>query len=127
MAETETKTSRSQLWKHQDAVNWLTEQGHITPKSSQAEVVAAFAANRNAYRKTDQYRTLVDGRAETTAAEKAAASAAKAATKAAAKAAEAKAPKAAAKETTKAPTKAATKAASKASSKASSKADSPFD
>jgi hypothetical protein len=120
------------MWKHQDAVNWLTDQGLITPKSSHAEVIAAFAANRNRYRKSEQYLGLVGSHAETAAAEKAAAKEARAAERAAAKAAadaakpakEAKPAKAAAapaKATTK-----ATKAPAKAASKAS-KSESPFD
>lgn len=132
MADTETVTvSRSQMWKHQDAVNWLTEQGLITPKSTQAETIAAFAANRNAYRKTAQYRSLVSGRAESTQAEKEAAKAVKAQAREAAKATKAAEKAAAAPKPTKAatkaaPAKAATKAASKAT-KAASKSDSPFD
>lgn len=120
------------MWKHQDAVNWLTSEGLITPKSTQAEVIAAFAANRNRYRKTEQYQTLVGSHAETTSAAKEAAKAERAAARAASKA-EADAAKAAAPKATKAaakaaPAKATTKAAAKApAKKAASKVESPFD
>src|SRR5512143_3650863 len=107
-----TGTARSHMYKHQDIVDWLTEEGHITPKSTQAETIAAAFANRNAYRATERYRDLVEahkGDAEAAAAERAAERAAK----------PAKAAKA-----TKAAVKAPAKAAAKKASKAS---DSPFD
>lgn len=100
--ETETeRTSRSQMFKHEDIVGFLTDEGLITPQSSQAEVIAAFAANRNRYRRTDRYRNLVETHrsagaeaVEARKAERAAAKAAKAEERAAAK--EAKATEAAA-------------------------------
>lgn len=103
MADTETveRANRSQMYKHEDVVGWLTDEGHISPNSTQAEVIAAFAANRNAYRKTDRYRNLVQSHAsesqaasEARKAEREAAKEAKAAERAAAK--EAKAAKEAA-------------------------------
>lgn len=112
--ETET-TSRSQMYKHEDAAAWLTEQGLIDADSTQGEVIAAFAANRNAYRRTDRYRALVEA-GDPSKAEQAAAKEAAKAEKEAAKAVkaqereEAKAAKAAVKEAEKA-TKAAAAAA----------------
>lgn len=103
----------SQMWKHEDIVEWLTDEGKITPKSSQAEVIAAFAANRNAYRRTERYHTLVEGHGATLEAERAAAKEAKAAERAQAreaKAAEKAAAKAAADAAKPAPAAKATKA-----------------
>ena len=127
MSETEETTNRSQMWKHEDFVEWATEEGLITPKSSQAEVVAAFAANRNDYRKTDRYRDLVESHkesaAEAAAARKAAAAEKRAAAKAEKEAAAAKAEKeAAAAKAEKAPAKATSK-----TSKAKATDENPFD
>jgi hypothetical protein len=120
MADTETATRGrgSQMWKHQDAVNWLTEQGHINPQSSQAEVIAAFAARRNEYRRTDRYRSLVDNHAETAGAEREAAKAAKAAERQAAKEAKAAEKAAQPAKATRASKAAATEAAPAAPAKA---------
>lgn len=85
MAETETeqeRVSRSQMYKHEDVVGWLTDEGFITPQSTQAEVIAAFAAQRNAYRRTERYATLVATHAEEGKAAKAEATAAREAAKA---------------------------------------------
>jgi hypothetical protein len=129
MPDTEERTSRSQMVKHEDAYNWLVEQGHINAKSSGPEVIAAFAARRNEYRRTDRYRNLVDGIAssrEAQAAERAQAREAAKAEKAAA-AEKAKADKAAAAKAKPAKTAAkATKATAKAS-KASASDDNPFE
>ena len=112
--EGESAGLRSQMWKHEDIVEWLTELGIIDERSTQAEVIAAFAAKRNEYRRTDRYRALVDNHAEALsaereerAAERAAAKEAKAAERAAAK--EAKAAEASESE---APKKASPKKAS---------------
>jgi len=119
--EGESAGLRSQMWKHEDIPEWLTELGIIDERSTQAEVIAAFAAKRNEYRRTDRYRALVDNHAEALsaereerAAERAAAKEAKAAERAAAK--EAKAAEASESE---APKKASPKKASpkKASAK----------
>lgn len=138
MAETETeKVSRSQVWKHQDFVEWATEEGLLDAKAGQAETIAVFAANRNAYRKTERYRTLVDSHKEeaTAAAAERKEAAAKARAEKAAEREAAKAEKAAAKETakeaetTKAPAKAAAPAKKTAAKKAAAKAseENPFD
>lgn len=133
MADTEETASRSQMWKHEDFVEWATEEGLLTAKSSQAETIAVFAANRNAYRKTARYRDMVEahkGEAQEAAAarkaERAAAAAErKAAKEAAAKEKAAKAEKAPAKAPAK---KAAAKATTKARSKATAASDeNPFD
>lgn len=138
----EETASRSQMWKHEDAVAWLTEEGLINAKSSQAEVVAAFAANRNRYRRTERYQNLENPNTaareaakaakaqerEAKAAERAAAKEAKAKEKAAAaeaKAAETAAAKAAKAEPTKAPAKAAKATKATKATKASA-ADNPF-
>lgn len=133
MADTEETTSRSQMWKHEDFVEWATEEGLITSKSSQAEVVAAFAANRNAYRKTERYTDLVESHKaelaeakEARKAERAAAAAERKAEREAAKAEKAEKAKA----TKKAPAKkaAAKKTTSKRRGKASADTDeNPFD
>jgi hypothetical protein len=78
----EERASRSQMYKHEDIVAWLTEEGKLTAESTQAETIAAFAANRNAYRKTDRYRQLVASHAESTEAQRAEAQAAREAAKA---------------------------------------------
>lgn len=139
MADTETAVSRSQMFKHVDFVEWATEQGLLNPKMGQAETIAVFAANRNAYRATDRYRALADAGDPQKAArdaERAAAKEAKAKERAeaqAAKAAEreaAKATKAAAKAAKAAPAPAApakaTKA-TKATKKAAASSENPFD
>lgn len=118
----EEAVSRSQMWKHEDIVAWLTEEGVIDADSSQAEVVAAFAANRNTYRKTDRYRNLVEshkGSAEeekaARAVEREAAKAERAAEREAAKVAKAEA---AAAKAAAAPAEAAPAAPAKAAAKA---------
>jgi hypothetical protein len=76
---TESQTpTRSQTYKHNDLVAWLTENGHITPDSSQVEVVAAAFARRNEYRATDRYRALAEAGDPEKAAKAEAAAAAKA-------------------------------------------------
>ena len=82
-------TSRSQMWKHEDFVEWATEEGILSKGMSQAEVIAGFAANRNAYRRTDRYRSLVESHREDAAEAKAEAAAARKAAAAEKKAAEA--------------------------------------
>lgn len=52
--------ARSHMWKHEDIYEWLIEEGAITEDSSGPEVIAAFAAKRNAYRKTERYEALVE-------------------------------------------------------------------
>ena len=133
MSDTEAMpVSRSQMHKHEDLVDYLTSEGHINPKSTQAEVIAAAFANRNEYRSTDRYRNLVDTHRASAeqakaqrAAEREAAKAQKAAEAEAAKTAEPKATKAAASKA--APAKAA-KAPAKAAKKApATKGDNPFE
>jgi len=114
--EGESAGLRSQMWKHEDIVEWLTELGIIDERSTQAEVIAAFAAKRNEYRRTDRYRALVDNHA----AERAAAKEAKAAERAAAK--EAKAAERAAAKEAKAAERAAAKEAEASESEAPKKA-----
>lgn len=58
MAEETATVARSQMWKHEAMVEWLTEQGFITPKSSQVEVVAAAFAHRVEWRKSERYLGL---------------------------------------------------------------------
>jgi hypothetical protein len=131
----EETASRSQMWKHEDFVEWATEEGKLDPSASQAETIAVFAANRNAYRATERYRDLVESHkaeASEAAAARKEAREAERAEKAAAKEAE-KAEKAAAKEkaetTEKAPAKAAAKKVAASTKKAAAKAaaDNPFD
>ena len=120
--ETET-VSRSQMWKHEDFVEWATAEGILTPKMSQAETIAGFAANRNAYRKTPRYRSLVESHREDAASEKEAAAEARKAERAAKAEAAAKAEKAAPKAEA-APAKATAKRTSKKA--AASTEENPF-
>lgn len=141
----EERASRSQMWKHEDIFQWLIDEGKLTPTSSGPEVIAAFAANRNAYRKTDRYAALVASHAESSVAEReqakvareaekaerAAARAAAKAEKDAAKeaAAKAKAEAATAAEATPAPAKATRKGKAKAAAaeaEASEDGEDPF-
>lgn len=57
MSDTATVT-RSQMFKHEDFVQWATEQGLLKGGESPAQTIAVFAANRNAYRKTPRYLSL---------------------------------------------------------------------
>lgn len=106
------RESRSQMYKHEDIFEWLKEEGALTDESTGPEIIAAFAANRNRYRKTERYANLVrtyndgaEARAEEARAAKEAAKAAKDAEREQAKAA-----KAAEKEAAKAEREAAAKA-----------------
>lgn len=140
MADTEETVSRSQMWKHEDAYEWLLSEGLISKTSTGPEIIAAFAANRNAYRKTDRYRSLVESHADVIASEREQAKAERAEKRAAEKAerdaerAAAKEAKAAEREAAKAskaaaPAKKAAKAtkATKATKKAAAtKGDDPF-
>lgn len=88
MAEASTTTeteaervSRSQMYKHEDIFAWMVEQGHLAADASPPQVIAAFAAHRNAYRKTERYATLVASHAETAKAAEAEARAAREAEK----------------------------------------------
>lgn len=61
--ETVEAGSRSQMWKHEDAFDWLVSEGHLTEDASGPEIIAAFAARRNEYRRTDRYKALVESHA----------------------------------------------------------------
>lgn len=124
---------RSHMYKHEAMVQWLEEQGHAVSNATPAEVIAIAFAKRVEWRKSDTYRSLVEGRSEQLASEKAArqqereqAREARKAEKAAARAAKKSEPKEKA-----APAKAvkATKAAKGKSGKgkASSAEENPFD
>ena len=120
MTDTATQAElRSQMYKHNDFVNWATSEGFLKPSMSQAETIAVFAAKRNAYRATERYATLREAGDPTKAArdaERAKAREAKA--KERAEAQEAKATKA---------TKATAPAkATKATKKAAATAEDPF-
>jgi hypothetical protein len=139
---------RSQMWKHEAMVEWLSEVKEYGDLSewSPAEVIAIAFAHRNEWRRTDTYRNLVESHAaeaEEARAAKAAAreeeKAAKAAEREAAKAEKeaakaaaaegketAKATKPAAGKATKAPAKAVRKA-SKATAKRSASTEDPFE
>lgn len=102
--ETEAEAvSRSQMWKHEDIYEWLTEEGEIDSESSGPEIIAAFAARRNAYRKTQRYIDLVESHAK--------------------EAEEAKAARAEARETAKAEREAAKAAAAEEKAKAKAEAE----
>lgn len=58
--ETSRGGNTSQMYKHEDVYEWLLEEGIITPKSTGPEIIAAFAARRNDYRKTDRYEQLIE-------------------------------------------------------------------
>lgn len=82
--EAEARELRSQMFKHEDIFEWLIEKGLVTEDSTGPEIIAAFAARRNEYRRTSRYQALVaahnDGKADRDAAalaERAAAKAAK--------------------------------------------------
>ena len=90
--ETQETALRSQMWKHEDFVEWATEEGILDVDDDQPTTIAIFAAKRNLYRATDRYRTMVEDHRESAATEKAEAAAERKAKTAEAKAAEAKAP-----------------------------------
>lgn len=125
---------RSQMWKHEAMVEWLTKQTGVDMNTlSAAEVIAYAFAHRVAWRKSTQYRSLVDGRQaqvaqerEARAAERAQAAEARKAEREAAKAAKAtkasKEPAKAAKAT-----KGATKATKSGKGKGSKTEENPFD
>ncbi len=115
---------RSQVWKHEDFVQWATDEGFMPENASPAQAIAVFAAKRVAYRQTDRYRGLVDThrnskaeQAEARAAERAQAKEAKAA-----EAEEAKAAKAAEREAARAEKAAAKATASTEATPAPAKA-----
>jgi hypothetical protein len=119
------RVSRSQMWKHEDFVEWATEEGLLSPKATQAQTISVFAANRNAYRRTDRYRSMVDSHRETAAETRAAAQAEAKAAREAKAAEKATAEKAPAKKAA-APAKAAAKKTT-SRSKAAASEDNPFD
>ena len=119
----ETTELRSQMWKHEDFVEWATEEGYLTSKMSQAQTIAVFAAKRNEYRRTDRYRSMVESHREDAAEAKAEAAAARKAANAEKKAA---AEKAAPKEKA-APAKAAAKKTTAAKRGGKSTEENPFD
>lgn len=119
---------RSQMWKHELFVEWAASEGVDLSAQSAAEVIAYFAARRNAFRATDLYRKAVEnhrGEAEAAKAQRAELRA-KAAKEAKATKAATKAPAKATKQAAKAPAK---KTAAKRGGKtaATSTDDSPFD
>lgn len=120
--ETEETPMRSQMWKHEDFVEWATEEEYLDPKADQATTIAVFAAKRNEYRRTERYRDLVEEHRESAAEAKQAAAAERKAKKEAEKAKEkpAAAKKAPAKKT------AAKKTTSKRRGAAASE-ENPFD
>lgn len=122
MAKTETEETpmRSQMWKHEDFVEWATEEGYLDPKADQASTIAVFAAKRNEYRKTDRYRDLVESHREEAAEAKAAAAKERKEKAAAAKAEKAETKKAPAKKT-------AAKKTTARKRKASTEEENPFD
>ena len=117
------KVSRSQMWKHEDFVSWAQGEGLLPSNASQAQTISVFAANRNAYRRTDRYRNMVDSHREDASTAKAEAAEARKAERAA-KAAEAAAEKPATKAAAK-PAAAPAKATRKAKGTASTE-DNPF-
>jgi membrane protein involved in colicin uptake len=63
---------RSQMYKHEAMVGWINEQDGVDLDSlSAAEIIAYAFARRVAWRKSDEYKTLVAGRSEVVAQEKA--------------------------------------------------------
>jgi hypothetical protein len=129
----ETSGPKSQSWKHEAMVDWINSTyGVDLDTLTAAEIVAYAFAYRNAWRATDTYRSLIDGRKGQAEAEKAERKAARDAAAAERKAAAA-AEKAAAKKA--APAKAAAKkapakaAAKKAPAKkaAATTGDNPFE
>lgn len=130
MAKTDTEAAvdpnevRAQMWVHEGFVEWAKDQGVDLTKKSPAEVIAWFAARRNAYRKTEFYRDLKSGQAANREAERAARAAAAAAKKAAAPAKKAAAKKAPAKKAAvKAPAK---RAPAKRATAAATTEENPF-
>lgn len=102
MAKTETTEEtplRSQMWKHEDFVEWASEDGYLDSDAEQAMTIAVFAAKRNEYRKTSRYRDLVESHREEAEEAKKTAAAERKAKRDAEKAAEAKTAKAPAKAT----------------------------
>lgn len=64
---------RSQMWKHEAMVEWVNSESNVDLDAmSAAEVIAYAFAKRVAWRKSDTYRTLVDGHSESVAEAKAA-------------------------------------------------------
>jgi hypothetical protein len=121
-AEVEETPMRSQMWKHEDFVEWATEEGLLGSDADQATTIAVFAANRNKYRATSRYRDLVESHREEAETAKKEAAAARKAKAAAEKAEKPVAKKAAAKKTVAKKTTARTGSKAKASAE-----DNPFD
>lgn len=129
-AEAQEGGLRSQMYKHEAMVEWVNEQyGVDLDTLSAAEVIAYAFASRVEWRKSDEYKGVVEAHAEEAAAAKEEKAKARAAKAAEAKAEKASAKKEAAPKKAAKATKAAKKTAKKATkaSKAAATEDNPFD